>query len=68
MEDEYNIASEIKSETKVAGKLLVSTFYFLCFYWILFYSLRVFVHTQLMLIVLLLVALNVGTKKTKKKE
>lgn len=49
MEDEYNIASEIKSETKVAGKLLVSTFYFLCFYWILFYSLRVFVHTQLML-------------------
>ena len=32
MEDEYNIASEIKSETKVAGKLLVSTVYFLCFY------------------------------------
>lgn len=50
MEDEYNVASEIKSEAKVAGKLLVSTFYFLCFYWILFYALRMFVHTQLMVL------------------
>ncbi len=47
MDDKYNIASEIKSETKVAGKVLVSTFYFLSFYWILFYVLRIFVHPQL---------------------
>ena len=49
MEQEYIVTNELKSEPKVGVKVFISTFYFLMFYGIVFYNLKIFVHERLMI-------------------
>lgn len=49
MEQEHIVTNELKSEPKVGGKVFISTFYFLMFYGIVFYNLKIFVHERLMI-------------------
>lgn len=46
--EEHIVTNELKAEPKVAGKVFISTFYFLLFYGVVFYNMRIFVHGSLM--------------------
>lgn len=46
--EENIVTNELKAEPKIAGKVFISTFFFLLFYWVLFYNIRIFVHSSLM--------------------
>lgn len=49
MKEEYNVAEEIRSESKVAGKVFISDFAFLSVYYMMMYMLNIYVHGVLML-------------------